>query len=103
MNQLSHAAVCKPIPCGDVVLWKALDEDGSQRLVLAVVGRGIGFREEMSAAGVVHDGTSRCESVFGVFLLLRSVSENKGKAKPGDTQGCEIRRKPSVLTGHSEG
>jgi len=60
MNQLSHAPVCKPVSFGDLVLWKALDEDGAQRLVLAVVGRGIGLQEELSAAGVVHDKTLGC-------------------------------------------
>jgi hypothetical protein len=73
MNQLPHAAVCKPIFCGDVVFGESFDEDGSQRLVLAVVGRGISVREEMSAAGVVHDLTSRCELVFGAFLLFCTI------------------------------
>lgn len=54
MDQLPHAAVCEPISRGDLVLREALDEDGSQCLVLAVIGRGIGVQEELSAARVIH-------------------------------------------------
>src|SRR5271157_6505840 len=57
MNQLPHAPICVTIFVGDVVLWKTFDEDGSQRLVLAVVGCRIGVQEELSAASVIHDRT----------------------------------------------
>jgi hypothetical protein len=60
MDQLPQAAVCEPIGRGDRVLWKALDEDGSQCLVLAMVGRGTGVQEELAAMRVVHDRASRC-------------------------------------------
>jgi hypothetical protein len=58
MDQLPHAAVCEPISRGDLVLGKTVDEDGSQCLVLAVIGRGIGVQEELSAARVIHGLTS---------------------------------------------
>ena len=54
MDQLSHAPVCIAVAISDVVLGKAIDEDGAQRLVLAVIGGGIGIQEETSAAGVIH-------------------------------------------------
>jgi hypothetical protein len=57
MNQLPHAPICVTTFVGDVVLWKTFDEDGSQRLVLAVVGCRIGVQEELSAASVIHDRT----------------------------------------------
>jgi hypothetical protein len=58
MDQLPHAAVCEPISRGHLVLREALDEDGSECLVLAVIGRGIGVQEELSATRVIHGRTS---------------------------------------------
>ena len=58
MNQLPHAAVCEAISRGHLVLGKALDEDGSQCLVLAVVGCGIGVYEEPLVVSVIHGDPS---------------------------------------------
>jgi hypothetical protein len=41
--------------------------------------------------------------VFGVFLLWRDLSKNKSQAKPEDSQGFEIRIKPTVFMGDSAG
>jgi hypothetical protein len=60
MDQLPHAPVCKPESHGDLVLREPVDEDGPQRLVSAVVGRGIGVQEELPVVGVVHELASRC-------------------------------------------
>jgi hypothetical protein len=64
MDQMSHASMCIAIFVGSVFLSEAIDKDGSQRLVLAVVGRGIGVQEEMSATGGVHGCTLECELIF---------------------------------------
>ena len=61
--------MCEAVFCGGLVLGKALDEDSTQRLILAVVRRGIGVQEEALAAGVIHGGPLRCEFVFGGLLL----------------------------------
>jgi hypothetical protein len=103
MDQLPQAAVCEPVFRGDLVLRKALDEDGTQRLVLAVVRCGIGVQEEALAARVIHGGPLRCEFVFGGLLLWSGLSKPESEAKPGETRGLEIRRKPVVLTSHSIG
>jgi hypothetical protein len=101
MNQLPHAPVGKPESCGGLGLGKALDEDGSQRLVLAVVGCGIGVQEEPLAASVIHGVTFRCELVFGGLLLWNGLSKTECEAKPEETGGSEIGRSPIVLTSHS--
>jgi hypothetical protein len=64
MNELPHAPVCIAVFGGDVVLWKLLDEDGTQRFVLAVIRGGIGIQEELSAVGNIHGCTLKCEVVF---------------------------------------
>jgi hypothetical protein len=103
MDQLPQAAVCEPVFCGGLVLRKAFGEDGSQRLVSAVVGCGIGVQEEPLAARVVHGGPLRCEFVFGGVLLWSGLSKSESEAKPVETRGLEIRRKPIVFTSHSVG
>lgn len=103
MDQLPQAAVCEPVVRGDLVLGKVVDEDGTQRLVLAVVRCGIGVQEEALAARVIHGGPLRCEFVFGDLLLWRGLSKTGSEAKPGETRGLEIRRKPIVLTSLSRG
>ena len=65
MDQLPHAAVGIAEFVGDVILREPLDEDGSQRLVLTMVGRRIGIQEELATAVEVHGCTLECESVFG--------------------------------------
>ena len=65
MDQLPHAAVAIAEFFSDVSLREPIDEDGSQRLVLTMVGRGIGIQEELATAGEVHGCTLECESVFG--------------------------------------
>ena len=77
MNQLPHTPVCITIFFGDVVLWKTFDEDGSQRLVLAVIGCRIGVQEKLSAASVIHDGPPPGVSWFSV-----SASSRKQYQKP---------------------
>jgi hypothetical protein len=52
--------MCIAVFVSGVVLWEAIDEGGAQRLVLAVVGGGIGVQKEPSAKGVVHDCTLKC-------------------------------------------
>ena len=42
MDQLPHAAVGITVFVSDVILGEPIDEEGSQRLVLTMVGRGIG-------------------------------------------------------------
>jgi hypothetical protein len=84
-------------------LREAFDEDGSQRLVLAVIGWGIGVPEESLAARVVHGGLLRCEFVFGGVLLWSGLSKSESEAKPVEARGLEIRTKPIVLTSHSVG
>jgi hypothetical protein len=60
MNELSHASACVAICGGDVVLREAIDEDPSQRLVLAVVRRRIGIQEKSTAIFVIHDWPLKC-------------------------------------------
>jgi hypothetical protein len=60
MNQLPHAAVGIAVFVSDVILGEPIDEEGSQRLVLAMVGRGIGVQEELSTTGGVHGCTLEC-------------------------------------------
>ena len=103
MNQLPQAPVCEPVFCGDLVLEKTLDENSSQRLVLAVVGCGIGVPEEPLAARVIHGGPLRCEFVFGGLLLWSGLSKTESEAKPVEARGFEIRTKPIVLPSHSVG
>jgi hypothetical protein len=55
VNQLAHAPVRLAIILGDVILWKAIDEDSSKRLLLALVGCGVGIQKEPAATGVIHD------------------------------------------------
>jgi hypothetical protein len=65
MDQLPHAAVGIAVFVSDVIPGEPIDEDGSQRLVLTMVGRGIGIQEELATAVEVHGCTLECESVFG--------------------------------------
>jgi hypothetical protein len=101
MDQLPKAPVGKPVSCGDLVLRKTLDKNRSQRLVLAVVGGGIGVTEEPLAAKVVHGGPLRCEFVFGDLLLWSGLSKTESEAKPVEARGIEIRTKSIVLPSHS--
>jgi len=59
-NELSHAPARVAVCGGDVVLGQPVDEDSSQRLVLAVVRRAIGIQEETAAMFVIHDQPLRC-------------------------------------------
>ena len=54
MDQLPQTPVCIAVSVSDVVLRQAVDEDGAQRLISAVIGRGIGIGEELSARGILH-------------------------------------------------
>jgi hypothetical protein len=67
----------------DVVLGKAVDEDGAQRLVLAMVGCGIGIQEEPLATNIIHGCPFKCEVVFRVFLLSKSYQN--GSPRPSRT------------------
>ena len=60
MNELAHAPARVPVCGGHVALWEAVDEDRSQRLVLAVVRRGAGVQEETTAMSVIHDEPLKC-------------------------------------------
>jgi hypothetical protein len=86
MNQLPHAPVGLAVFVGDVILWEAIDEDGAQRLVLTVVGCGVGLQEESSATEIVHGCTRKCEVVFRDWLLSRVVSKREVSAKPDGTE-----------------
>jgi hypothetical protein len=55
MNELAHAPARVPVCGGYVALWEAIDEDRSQRLVLAMIRLGIGIQEETTAEFVIHD------------------------------------------------
>jgi hypothetical protein len=57
MDQMSDAAVGIAVFVSDVSLREPIDEDGSQRLVLTMVGRGIGIPEELATAVEVHGCT----------------------------------------------
>jgi hypothetical protein len=59
-NELSHAPIRVAVCGGDIVLGHPVDEDSSQRLVLAVVRRGIGIQEETAAMFVIHDQPLKC-------------------------------------------
>jgi len=65
MDELPHAAVGIAVFVSDVILREPIDEDSSQRLVLTMVGRGIGLQEELATAGEVHGCTLECESILG--------------------------------------
>jgi hypothetical protein len=89
MNQLPHAAVGIAIFVGDLILREPIDEDRSQRLVLTMVGRGIGIQEELATPGEVHGCTRECESVFGD--CSGQTSYQTGRPRPSQTarKGCE--------------
>src|SRR5271163_4710120 len=93
MDQLPHAPVCIAELIRDFALPKAIDEDGAQRLVLTVIGRGIGIQEEASAVGVIHGCAPGCEVVSCGFLLWRVVSKREPQAKLESTQGLETGEK----------
>jgi hypothetical protein len=89
MDQLPHAPVGIAILFRGDALGKAVDEDGAQGLVLAMVGGGIGVQEEPLASVGVHGRTLECE------LVLRGISHRKWyqKGRPGPTDGCFQARK----------
>ena len=89
MDQLPHAAVGIAVFVSDVILREPIDEDRSQRLVLTMVGRGIGIQEELATAGEVHGCTLECESVFGDCSTRTSYQT--GRPRPSRTafRGCE--------------
>jgi membrane protease YdiL (CAAX protease family) len=99
MNELSHAAVCITVLVGDIVLGQAIDEDGAQRLVLAVVDCGIGIQEEPLATTIIHSCPLKCEVVFRGVLLSKVVSKREPRAKPDGAEGFGTREKPKALTG----
>jgi hypothetical protein len=101
MNQLPHAPVGIAEFVSDVILGEAIDEDGAQRLVLAVIGCGVGLQEEPSATEVVHGCTLECEVVFRDWLLSRVVSKREPQAKPDGTEDFRNEGKPRVLSGRS--
>src|SRR3981189_2781106 len=83
MDQLPHAAVGIAVFVSVVILREPIDEDGSQRLVLTMVGRGIGIQEELATAVEVHGCTLECESVFGDFSTRTSYQT--GSRRPSRT------------------
>ncbi|HEU4677977.1 MAG TPA: hypothetical protein VFS35_00555 [Terrimicrobiaceae bacterium] len=87
MDQLPHAPVGIAEFVGGFVLWQALDEDGAQRLVLAVVGCGIGLHEELPATVIVHGCVLKCEVVFGGVLPSKVESRQQSQAKTDGPQG----------------
>jgi hypothetical protein len=97
MDQLPHAPVCIAVSGSDVVLGEAIDEDGAQRLVLAVVGRGIGIQEELSTRGGIHGCDLECEVVFSDSSSQRRIKvEASGQA--GWHSGPADREKPIAPT-----
>jgi hypothetical protein len=101
MDQLPHAPMCIAELIRDFALPKAIDEDGAQRLVLTVIGRGIGIQEEASAVGVIHGCALGCEVVSCGFLLRSVVSKREPQAKSESTQGFETAGKSMPPTGHT--
>jgi hypothetical protein len=87
MDQLPHAPVGIAVSVGGFVLWQALDEDGAQRLVLAVVGCGIGLHEELPATVIIHGCVLGCEVVFGGVLPSPVESRKQSQAKTDGPQG----------------
>jgi hypothetical protein len=89
MGQLPHAAVGIAVFVSDVILGVPIDEDGSQRLVLTMVGRGIGVQEEPSATGGVHGCTLECELVSSDSSTRTSYQT--GSPRPSRTafRACE--------------
>jgi hypothetical protein len=63
MHELPQASIGIAESVGDLVLGEAVDEDSPQRLILAVIGRGIGIHEEPSATGGIHGCTRECEGI----------------------------------------
>jgi hypothetical protein len=116
MDQLPHAAVCEPKFRGDLVLREALDEDGSQRLVLTVIGRGIGVQEEMSVTRVIHGRPPRVLVDFRWLAprdsLIRTRVTSQDRRSPSSSNSGRIpenwlpytwagQQKHSVLAGRT--
>jgi len=99
MNQLPHASICITIFVSNVVLWKTFDEDGSQRLVLAVVGCRIGVQEELLAASVIHDRTPQVLVGFRCLPPLQSHIKNQVQGQAGRRSRLRNQGKPIGLTG----
>jgi hypothetical protein len=101
MNQLPHASVCISILFGDVVLCKVVDKDGSQRLVLALVGRGIGVQKEPSATGVVHACILKVLVGFRRLPPLESHIKNEVQDPARRRGWLPARENHTALRGHS--
>src|SRR5882724_8797776 len=98
MDQLAHAAVGIAVFVSDVILRKPIDEDGSQRLVLTMVGRGIGLQEEWATAVEGHGCTLKCESVFG-GCSTRTSYQTGGPRPSRTTPGVVFKEKSRVPIG----
>ena len=88
MDELPDAAVGIAVFVSDVGLREPIDEDGSQRLVLTMVGRGIGIQEELATMGEVHGCTLECESVFGDCSTRTSYQTGSPRPSRTALRGC---------------
>jgi hypothetical protein len=101
MNQLPHAPVCISIFFGDVVLREAVDKDGSQRLVLALVGRRIGVQEVPSARSVIHACILKMLVGFRRLPPLESSIKNEVQDQAPQRRWLQTRENHTALGGLS--
>jgi hypothetical protein len=98
-HQRSKSRGAIPQPVGDLIQGKALDEDGTQRLVAALHGL-LWFQKEATASLVVHDVDLKRLTIFrattplNVTLLHGRPQADFGAAKSKTAENRPIVEQP---------